>query len=59
MTTYKSSNYLIKKGGTWRAIASHVSGVKEQPSAGALTPPAPRGTVPLPWRPTNDCPCRT
>jgi Domain of unknown function (DUF4440) len=28
--TYKSSNFLIKQDGQWRAIASHVSGVKEK-----------------------------
>ena len=27
--TYKSSNVLIKENGTWQAIASHVSGYKE------------------------------
>ena len=30
--TYKSSNFLIKENGRWRAIASHVSGVKERTS---------------------------
>ena len=28
--TYKSSNVLIKEDGQWRAIASHVSGVKDR-----------------------------
>ena len=28
--TYKSSNVLIKEDGRWRAIASHVSGVKDR-----------------------------
>jgi hypothetical protein len=28
--TYKSSNVLIKEGGEWRAVASHVSGYREQ-----------------------------
>ena len=28
--TYKSSNFLIKEQGTWRAIASHVSGFQEK-----------------------------
>jgi hypothetical protein len=27
---YKSSNYLIKENGEWRAIASHVSGYEEK-----------------------------
>ncbi|NNC91825.1 MAG: nuclear transport factor 2 family protein [Acidimicrobiia bacterium] len=30
--TYKSSNALIKEGGSWRAIASHVSGVQNRTS---------------------------
>lgn len=29
VATYRSSNVLIKEGGTWRAIASHVSGEKD------------------------------
>jgi hypothetical protein len=29
--TYKSSNFLIKENGEWRAIASHVSGYREVP----------------------------
>ena len=33
--TYKSSNVLIKEDGQWRAIASHVSGVERDESAGA------------------------
>ena len=28
--TYKSSNYLIKENGKWRAIGSHVSGFREK-----------------------------
>ena len=28
--SYKSSNVLIKEGGEWRAVASHVSGYREQ-----------------------------
>jgi len=28
--TYKSSNFLIKEDGRWRAIASHVSGVNDR-----------------------------
>jgi hypothetical protein len=32
--TYKSSNFLIKQDGQWRAIASHVSGVREKKPAG-------------------------
>lgn len=28
--SYKSSNVLIKENGRWRAVASHVSGVKER-----------------------------
>jgi hypothetical protein len=28
--TYTSSNVLIKEGGSWRAIASHVSGVEDR-----------------------------
>ena len=37
ITTYKSSNVLIKENGQWKAISSHVSGVKEEtfPMAGA------------------------
>lgn len=27
--TYKSSNFLVKEDGEWRAIASHVSGLKQ------------------------------
>jgi ketosteroid isomerase-like protein len=30
---YQSSNILVKEGGAWRAVASHVSGVKEEPLA--------------------------
>lgn len=30
-TRYRSSNYLIKTNGQWKAISSHVSGVKTQP----------------------------
>ncbi len=30
ITTYKSSNVLIKVDGNWKAINSHVSGVKEE-----------------------------
>lgn len=30
ITTYKSSNVLIKENGEWKAINSHVSGVKEE-----------------------------
>lgn len=29
--TYQSSNVLIKRGGQWKAIASHVSGIKRAP----------------------------
>ena len=29
--SYKSSNVLIKEGGEWRAVASHVSGYLERP----------------------------
>lgn len=32
--TYKSSNFLIKENGEWRAIASHVSGRKDLPEPG-------------------------
>jgi hypothetical protein len=32
--TYKSSNFLIKQDGQWRAIASHVSGVREKEPGG-------------------------
>ena len=32
--TYKSSNFLIKEDGEWRAIASHVSGRKDLPETG-------------------------
>lgn len=28
--SYKSSNFLVKEDGRWRAIASHVSGVRER-----------------------------
>ena len=28
--TYKSSNFFIKENGQWKAIASHVSGVRER-----------------------------
>ncbi|WP_425391416.1 nuclear transport factor 2 family protein [Ekhidna sp.] len=30
ITTYKSSNVLVKENGQWKAISSHVSGVKEE-----------------------------
>lgn len=30
ITTYKSSNTLIKDNGNWKAVNSHVSGVKEE-----------------------------
>lgn len=30
--TYQSSNVLIKRKGTWKAIASHVSGIKRTPA---------------------------
>lgn len=30
--TYQSSNVLIKRGGAWKAIASHVSGIKRSPA---------------------------
>ena len=33
--TYKSSNFLIKDDGTWRAIASHVSGRRSTSDAGS------------------------
>jgi ketosteroid isomerase-like protein len=29
--TYQSSNVLIKRSGLWKAIASHVSGIKRVP----------------------------
>jgi hypothetical protein len=29
-TTYSSSNVLLKRGGVWRAVASHVSGLKTE-----------------------------
>lgn len=29
-TTYQSSNILIKRNGNWKAINSHVSGIKEE-----------------------------
>lgn len=32
--TYKSSNFLVKEDGEWRAIASHVSGFKPVDTAG-------------------------
>ena len=32
---YQSSNVLVKQDGTWRAVASHVSGVKEEALAPA------------------------
>lgn len=32
--TYKSSNFLVKENGAWRAIASHVSGRKSTSDAG-------------------------
>lgn len=31
VTEYQSTNVLIKRNGTWRAVASHVSGVKAKP----------------------------
>lgn len=31
--TYKSSNFLVKEDGEWRAIASHVSGRRDRPNA--------------------------
>ena len=33
--TYKSSNFLIKEDGVWRAIASHVSGYRSTSDAGS------------------------
>ncbi len=30
VTEYQSTNVLIKRNGTWKAVASHVSGVKEK-----------------------------
>ncbi|HYG61072.1 MAG TPA: nuclear transport factor 2 family protein [Thermoanaerobaculia bacterium] len=37
VTEYQSSNVLVKRDGTWRAVASHVSGVKpKQPEASAV-----------------------
>lgn len=33
--TYKSSNFLIKEHGVWRAIASHVSGFQSANEAGS------------------------
>jgi len=32
--TYKSSNVLIKENGKWRAVSSHVSGVKDRENTG-------------------------
>lgn len=32
--TYKSSNVLIKEDGKWRAVSSHVSGVRDREDAG-------------------------
>lgn len=31
--TYQSSNVLIKRSGTWKAVASHVSGINRTPAA--------------------------
>lgn len=31
--SYKSSNFLVKEDGEWKAIASHVSGYRETPTA--------------------------
>lgn len=31
--SYKSSNFLVKEDGDWKAIASHVSGYRETPTA--------------------------
>ena len=39
--SYKSSNFLVKEDGEWRAIASHVSGFKEK---GGAAPSAPFNT---------------
>lgn len=36
--SYKSSNVLIKSDGRWRAVASHVSGVKETAAPGPSSP---------------------
>ena len=33
---YQSSNILVKEDGVWRAVASHVSGSKEEPLAGVV-----------------------
>jgi ketosteroid isomerase-like protein len=33
VTEYQSTNVLIKRNGTWKAVASHVSGVKAKPEA--------------------------
>jgi hypothetical protein len=33
VTTYSSSNVLIKRGGAWRAVGSHVSGLKTERTA--------------------------
>jgi ketosteroid isomerase-like protein len=35
VTEYQSSNVLVKRNGTWKAVASHVSGVKPKPEASA------------------------
>ncbi len=36
---YQSSNVLIRRGGRWQAIASHVSGVKIRPASELATRP--------------------
>jgi hypothetical protein len=38
VTEYQSSNIFIKREGRWQAIASHVSGVKEQSQAKQISP---------------------
>ena len=30
--TYQSTNVLVKRGGTWKAVSSHVSGANRQPA---------------------------
>jgi hypothetical protein len=38
VTEYQSSNVFIKREGRWQAIASHVSGVKEQSQGKQVSP---------------------
>lgn len=44
--TYQSTNVLIKRDGRWKAIASHVSGIKREPARRESTAPGQRAIGP-------------